>query len=324
MLNKDQYGYIPDEWVPEDTAEFDALTEKYHQAGQPSIVSWNSLEPHVQAQAEKMDSIRSAGWIVLWWAIARFCRVPIWNSYQGRLGSCAGWSAANGYMTTVLYQMMLGAFQFVPVNPLAMWVRTKNWSMSGGQTMSKVMTGGNQFGNYPVQIAGEYTTKLTKELKNKIESTANEAMLYQFGACRLERRQTADRRQQQSLVQKIVLCLRAGMVVCIGNNVRVAGTYIDKNDMRCALLKGNWGHATLLDGYVIVNGTVYLHWTNSHGNLYKGKDRFSCPESGCWMTIETLEKFCGGKYCDAFCIYRAEAPVDTARTTFTPATFPNS
>jgi hypothetical protein len=30
--------------------------------------------------------------------------------------------------------------------------------------------------------------------------------------------------------------------------------------------------------------------------------------------------FCGGRYVDAFCIYRTEAPIDTERQDFTPAT----
>jgi hypothetical protein len=90
--------------------------------------------------------------------------------------------------------------------------------------------------------------------------------------------------------------------------------------MRVATLGGTWAHATLLDGYVVVNGTVYLHWTNSHGHRYKGADRFDAPESGCWMTMDTLTQFCGGRYVDAFCIYRAEAPV-AEREDFTPATF---
>jgi hypothetical protein len=305
------YGYIPDEFVPEDALAFDAHTERYDPTGQPGIVAWESLESHVQEHANTMDKIRSAGWIVLWWIIARYCRIPLWESNQGQLGSCAGWSAANGYMTTVLYQMMLGAFRFVPINPLAMWARTKNWSMSGGQTMSKVMLGGNQFGNYPVQCVGEYSTKLTKELIGKIESAKDNATLYQFGACRL---------QGKALVERIVLCLRAGMVVCIGNSIRVSGSTIDSNDMRTAILGGTWAHASLLDGYVVVNGTVYVHWTNSHGNRYRGADRFSSPESGCWMTLTTLKQFCGGRYTDAFCIYRAEAPLDEARADFAPAT----
>jgi hypothetical protein len=137
-------------------------------------------------------------------------------------------------------------------------------------------------------------------------------MLHQFGACRL---------QGKDLVSKIILCLRAGLVVCIGNSVRVSGCTVDKNNMRVAALGGMWAHATLLDGYIVVNGTVYLHWTNSHGHRYKSKDRFNSPESGCWMTVETLERFCGGRYADAFCIYRAEAPIDTERQDFTPATF---
>jgi hypothetical protein len=38
------------------------------------------------------------------------------------------------------------------------------------------------------------------------------------------------------------------------------------------------------------------------------------------MTVETLEQFCRGRYVDAFCIYRAEAPIDEARKSFVPAT----
>jgi len=322
MNQIENYGYIPDEFVPTDVAEFDALTQKYEQTGQPSIVAWESLAPQVGEQAAAMDKIRAAGWRVLWWDIARFCKVPIWESDQGQLGSCAGWSAANGYMITVLYQMMLGAFRFVRINPLAMWVRTKNWSMSGGQSMSKVMVGGNRFGNYPVQRVGEYSIKLTKDTISKIDHASDEATLHQFGACRLA--QERGGASLSVLVERIVLCLRAGMVVCIGNSVRVSGSSIDGNGMRVATLGGTWSHATLLDGYVVVNGTVYLHWTNSHGYRYPGADRYGAPESGCWMNVKTLTQFCSGRYCDAFCIYRAEAPVDAGRTNFTPATFNES
>jgi hypothetical protein len=90
--------------------------------------------------------------------------------------------------------------------------------------------------------------------------------------------------------------------------------------MRVATLGGTWAHATLFDGYIVVNGVEYFHWTNSHGHRYKGADKFDSPESGCWMTYSQLVQFCGGRYADAFCIYRAEAPVDTERTSFVPAT----
>ncbi|MCL2711582.1 MAG: hypothetical protein FWE95_11955 [Planctomycetaceae bacterium] len=153
-----------------------------------------------------MDKIRSAGWIVLWWVIAKTCKVPLWDSNQGQLGSCAGWSAANGHMITVLYQMMLGAFKFTLINPLAMWVRTKNWSMNGGQSMSKVLMGGNQFGNYPVALVGEYAPRLTRDTISKIEAATDEATLHQFGACRLPG-------GGKVLADKIVMCLRAGLVV---------------------------------------------------------------------------------------------------------------
>ena len=312
-IDKDNYGYVPDEMVPEDVLEFDAMTQKYDQTGQPAIVSWDSFEYFVKEKAAEMDRIRAAGWIVLWWVIAKHLRIPIWESSQGQLGSCAGWAAANGHMITVLYQMMLGAFRFVLINPLAMWVRTKNWSMKGGQSMSKVLMGGNQLGNYPVHMVGMYSTNLTREKISEIEAATDEARLHQFGACRLPGK-------GKILAEKIVLCLRAGLVVPIGNSVRVNGCKADKNGMRVATLGGSWKHATLFDGYMVVNGTLYVHWTNSHGNQYKGKDLYDSPESGCWMTLEQLVQFCGGRYADAFCIYRAEAPVDTERINFTPAT----
>jgi hypothetical protein len=216
-------------------------------------------------------------------------------------------------MTSVLYQMMLGAFRFVLVNPLAMWVRTKNWSMSGGQSMSKVLMGGNQLGNYPVQLVGKYTTQLTADVRKKIESATDEAKLYQFGAVRLPG-------SGKALADKIVLCLRAGLVVPIGNSVRVSGSKTDSNGMRVATLGGTWSHATLFDGYMVVNGTVYVHWTNSHGNRYTGADKFGSPESGCWMALDQLVAFCSGRYADAFCIYRSEAPANHDRADFTPMT----
>jgi len=309
----ENYGYIPDEEEPQGAAEFDAMTGKYDPAAQPAIVSWDSFEPFVREQAVEMDKIRAAGWVVLWWAIARHCGIPLWASNQGNLGSCAGWSAANGHMISVLYQMMLGAFRFTLINPLAMWVRTKNWSTNGGQSMSKVLMGGNQFGNYPVSRVGAYSTHLTRETISKIEVATDEAKLHQFGACRLSGIRT-------NLAAMIILCLRAGLVVCIGNSVRVSGCKTDNNGMRVAVLGGSWSHATLLDGYVMVNGTVYVHWMNSHGDRYKGTDKFDSPESGCWMPVGTLEQFCSGRYTDAFCVYRAEAVTDMERVSFAPAT----
>jgi len=317
------YGYIPDEDAPEDAAAFDLLAdaERYNQDGQPPIRTWQSFEPCVLQGADRMDKIRAAGWVTLWWEIARFNKVPLWKSDQGQIGSCAGWSAANGYMQTVLYQMMLGAFQFVPINPLAMWARTKNWKTSGGQSMSAVMTGGNGYGNYPVALVGDYTTQFTDAVKNKIVAANAEAMRHQFGACRLPGR------GQGQLAHQIVLCLRAGMVVCIGNNIRVLGSETDGNGMRVAqfgarpnLVRNQWRHATTLDAYIEVNGTKYLHWTNSWGDRYVQKDRLNSPKSGCWMTDKQLAQFLGGRYVDAFCIDRAEAPIDTNRDS-RPATF---
>ena len=309
----ENYGFIPEEDVPQDVAEFNAMCGRYDPTGQPAIIAWGDFEHVVQEKAAEMDKIRAAGWSVLWWDIAKRNGIPIWDSNQGQLGSCAGWSAANGHMTTVLYQMMLGAFKFTLINPLAMWVRTKNWSMSGGQSMSKVLMGGNQLGNYPVKDVGMYSTSLTRETISKIESATDEARLHQFGACRLPGKGKA-------LAEKIALCLRAGFVVPIGNSVRVSGCRSDGNGMRVAMLAGNWMHATLFDGYERVSGVDYFHWTNSHGNRYKGADRFDSPESGCWMPFDRSVQFCNGKYADAFCIYLAEAVVDTERVDFTPRT----
>jgi hypothetical protein len=164
-----------------------------------------------------------------------------------------------------------------------------------------------------VQLVGKYSTNLTKDTISRIQSATDDARLHQFGAVRLPGKGKA-------LAEKIVLCLRAGLVVPIGNAVRVSGSKTDHNGMRVATLGGSWMHATLFDGYVVVNGTVYVHWTNSHGNRYTGSDKFGSPESGCWMTLDQLIVFCNGKYADAFCIYRSEAPVNHDRQDFTPAT----
>ena len=78
--------------------------------------------------------------------------------------------------------------------------------MNGGQSMSKVLMGGNQFGNYPVALVGEYAPRLTRDTISKIEAATDEATLHQFGACRLPG-------GGKVLADKIVMCLRAGLVV---------------------------------------------------------------------------------------------------------------
>ena len=82
--------------------------------------------------------------------------------------------------------------------------------------------GGNQMGNYPVANVGMYSTSLTKDIIKKIESATDEAKLHQFGACRLPGK-------GKDLAEKIALCLRAAMVVPIGNSVRVSGCKTDSN-----------------------------------------------------------------------------------------------
>lgn len=300
-------GYIPDVDLPEYAAEFDAMAGKYDPDGSPAIVTWDSFRPTVERLAEETEAVRRAGYLVLWWKVAQAAGVPLWRSMQGNLGSCAGWSAANGKMIANLYQMMLGAFRFVEINPLAMWAKSKNWSTAGGQSMSKVLTGGNTDGNWPVDVVGPYATTLTPAMIAKIKDTEDIARQNQFGACRLTG-------SGKALAEKIVLCLRAGLVVPAGNNVAVSGARTDANGMRRAALGGSWMHATLLDGLVVVNGVLYVHWTNSHGdNRYGGADRFDCPGSGCWMTFDELVRFLSGRYVDAFVITRAEAPVDPHR-----------
>jgi len=316
----ENYGFVPEEEAPQDVAEFNAMCGRYNPHGQPAIVSWDSFASFAQEKAAEATKLRTAGWCVFWWDIARRKGIPLWASNQGQLGSCAGWAAANGHMTMVLYQMMLGAFRFTLINPLAMWARTKNWSLRGGQSMPAVLMGGNRFGNYPVKLVGAYSTQLSRETISKIEAATEEARLHQFGACRLSQTANGGRLSGTDLAKRIALCLRAGLVVPIGNSIRISGCKTDKNGVRVANLGGNWMHATLLDAYECVNGTEYFHCTNSHGDRYKGVDLFQSPESGCWLTWDQLVQYCSGRYGDAFCIYFAEAPVDTERTSFTPAT----
>ena len=301
-------GYIPDEIMPESAAAFDALAGKYDASGTPAVTTWESFRPEVEKRAEEFDAMRKNGYLILWWIIAKVAGIPLWRSNQSNIGSCAGWSAGGGYMMTVLYQMFLGAFRFTPVNPLAMWLVTKNWSRSGGQSMSNVLIGGNRHGNWPVEIVGCDPLSVNK---NMVLQSANVASLLQFGACRLPG-------VGRALATIIILCLRAGFVVCIGNSVKVSGARTNAKGLRQAILGGTWAHATVFDGYIVVDGEVFLHWTNSHGDRYKGADRFDSPESGCWFSVDQVIQFCSGRYVDAFAITYSEAEVDTERKSLAP------
>lgn len=318
----ENFGYVPDEEMPEAAELFDALLSDYphDDFDIPPVVSFASYRPTLVRLAERYDTLREAGQRFWWWEFARtlllapaqadLSRAIPFDSNQGNLGSCAGFSEANMAMCDVLTQIGLGAeLVFEPINPFYMWTISKGGSTRGGQSMSAVLTYGNEVGNFPVSAVGKYSAGLrgVRDLPEHRDAAAR----HQIGASRLPG-------QGEELAENILLCLRALKSVCIGNSVAVKGSTVGVDGLKTVSLGGSWMHATGFSGYRRHGGEEFAFWVNSHGNARYASGPENEPGCGGWMRRRDLVRFCSGRYADAFVLTYAEAGHGPVRTDLNP------
>ena len=302
-------GYIPSELDPQGLELYEsyesAWDEKYDQDKQPQIVTWSSFSSEVDERANKWNELRDNGYLPLWWYLARIQNIPLWISNQSNWGSCAGWSTGGGYMTSLLLQTFLGGYEFTQINPSAAWLVSKSWSTSGGQSMPKIMATCNQDGNWPTRIVGTHPTQVSQ---SSVTSSISVAKQHQIGACRLPGK-------GKSLVDIVIRCLEAGLVIPIGTSVKISGASINSDGIKELQLGGSWMHAMLLDSIVKHNNKTYIGLLNSHGdNRYPGTDRFKKPNSGGWLTVDKCVQLLSGSFCDCFVITHSESKINQDRS----------
>lgn len=309
MSNEMLFGCIPNADTPEDVAAVEALAAPWDAADQPIICTWESYKPFLEAEAERMNFLRSCNTYVYWWDICKSLGldpVKLLIPSQLAIGSCAGVSLFDRcYQITRLKQRKEGSEQMVePVNALPTWLNSKGWSRWGGQSIAGVLREGCSTGVFPASMVGDYSVNWND--KAAFNAHLEDAKQRQIGSCMVS--------DGEDPVEAIELILRAGKVVEIGQGVGIAdGTTRDENGVEVVTCSGGWSHATCFSELVKINGTEYFRWENSHGLIYSSY--MNAPAFGGLMTKKTLERFCSSSFCDIAAVTYVESPYDTTLKT---------
>lgn len=207
---------------------------------------------------------------------------------QGSLGSCAGFAAANAAMVTLIHQVQMASEQKpVLVNPFVCWCKSKNGSTLGGQTMSTMALAINDFGQWPVDIAGEYSPNLQWNSKWDSADEAETASLYQVGISEIPYSGSELADEIMFLVQHRCAVF-FGATACISEDGQLA---------RCG------GHAQCFGGYDEATGK--FGYINSWGDIYTGLP----VKFAALIDENTLKRFCSYIF-DPYVVTYAEAPYD--------------
>ncbi|MDO4574256.1 MAG: hypothetical protein Q4D98_03480 [Planctomycetia bacterium] len=294
-----QDGYIPDrveaEWAIQcgRTSDHDrvlALAAPWDAEKLPPVVVWESFKTRL------MDI--DGGPTKNWWDGVDVAK--LFTASQGSRPNCAGFAMANAFLVRLLIQRKQEYSEqtIEKVNPMATWVLSKGGSLWGGQTISAIMEAGRNIGNFPSRIVGEYDQSSNwRQWKNM----TSEAEPYQVCFS------IYDDDATQAATYIMEAC-RKGYSIVIGNGIAVAGTRKDSRGVMVAELGGSWSHATAFGGWQKVDGVEYVFWINSHGDIYPADD--GTPDFGCWMDMETLNRFCSSRFCDLAFVLYAESPYD--------------
>jgi len=198
---------------------------------------------------------------------------------QGGLGSCMAHSDAFAHHSTTLQLIARGApLIYTSINPIVTWAITKGGSTRGGQTVAEMSRGANEIGHFPEWLVGT-NNQAVPSYKEHLEA----AKQYQSAIMFLNFR-------GKELADEIIQCCAAGLSVALGNSTAVSGCTVDRNDVKVAVLRGSWAHATHFTAYRIVRGMEYIGWINSHGARYKSSDEGE-PADMCWMSRDLVEAF---------------------------------
>jgi hypothetical protein len=151
--------------------------------------------------------------------------------------------------------------------------------------MVGVKIGMAKYGNYAVNDPGigDYPGQVNRTV-------------YEQNAPRAQARQLCSCMIPNPTVEDIRLCLDARETVAIGNSTACRSCRLDGNRIKVGVIGGGWSHATNYDAIRYVKGQPYFHWSNSHGDIYKGSVEGD-PDTGCWHTADMVHAMLRGASC---------------------------
>jgi hypothetical protein len=311
--NKNQFSR--DGWIPEGEPNSgfalwnDLQSSLYNEhdqretQAQPLVVPWSQLEIRVIQQKAIRDSLRKQGFCFWPWVIAEHSKIDWHDFSQGNRGSCAG-CATNHAVNAMLLTHMADGYQFryKRFNPYPTWeLGKKDAGIRGeGASLSSMLTCANKRGMFDVEKAGTYEQSLRNPPRYTDELLAD-AEQCQIGACYL------GHFRGRELARAVFDCVAAGFPVSFGNSVAVSQQVRYTGNIKTAINRGNWMHATARIAYRReTDGTEYIAHQGSWGKYWEVGKFEREPASIIWESFDTFSAQCSGRYSDAFAICMVE------------------
>ena len=270
---------------------------------QPIVVPWNQFEPRVIQQKAIRDSLRNQGFCFWPWVISAHFKVDWQDFSQGSRGSCAGCATNHAVNAMLLTHMADGyRLRYKRFNPYWTWDIGKRDAgiRSEGASLSAMLTCANKRGMFDVERVGTYEQSVRKPPQYTAELLA-EAERCQIGACYL------GHLRGRELARVIFDCVAAGFSVTFGNSVAVSKQVNYVGDIKTAINRGSWMHATARVAYrKEANGTEYIAHQGSWGKFWEAGKFEREPASVIWESFDTFTEQCSGRYSDAFAICMVE------------------
>jgi hypothetical protein len=305
----------PDGWIPEcdpDSGfamwnDLQAAPYNEHEQretlSQPLVVQWNQLEPRVVQMKAIRDSLRKQGFCFFPWLIAKHFGIDWQDLNQGHRGSCAGCSTNHAVNAMLLTHLADGYnLRYKRFNPYPTWELGKQDAgiRGEGASLSAMLTCANKRGMFDVEKVGTYEETLRTPPQYTAELLAD-AEQCQIGACYLGHFGGRD------LARTVFDCLAAGFPVAFGNSVAVSQQLKYVGNIKTAVNRGNWMHATARIAYRNEpDGTEYIAHQGSWGKYWEVGKYESEPASVIWESFGTFAEQCSGKYADAFAVCMVE------------------
>jgi hypothetical protein len=317
-FNENQFPL--DGWIPESAPDSgfalwnDLQTPPYNEhtqreiTTQPIVVSWEQFEARVIQQKRIRDSLRKQGFCFYPWIIAKHFKIDWHDFSQGNRGSCAGCSTNHAVNAMLLMHIADGyKFRYKRFNPYPTWELGKqDAGIKGeGASLSSMLTCANTRGMFDVAKAGTYEESLRNPPQYTDELLAD-AEKCQIGACYL------GHLRGRELARTIFDCVAAGFPVAFGNNVAVSQQVKYVGNIKTAVNRGNWMHATARIAYrKEADSTEYIAHQGSWGKYWEVGKYEGEPASVIWESFDTFAEQCSSR-ADAFAICMLEGEFMTS------------
>ena len=290
LLYNQENGCIPNAKTPEALAKAAVKEVPWDVYEKPPVCDWKSFEAFLKEQPDQRKN---------WFEVVD--PAEYFTPSQSYRPNCAGFAMSNA-ATCALISQKINRFSeqtLTKFNPFVTWIKSKNGSVSGGQSIAAIADAGNEYGNYLVEDVGDYNPERVIRTTQPEEDA--HALEHQIGYCLYDGREPWE---------AILLALQKGYACFVGNSRAVGGSSRDPYGVPVANLSGSWSHATAFAGFQIVEGIRYAFWINSHGDIYES-DGYT-PRFGCWMSESILQMFMSGSFNDLAIVTYCESPYDSA------------